>query len=88
MSTSTAEPETDVYAELAPIEVNWRDRQQYLESRGYMLRRRYHPDWQPSWRSNPSVRARHAEDSLSTHVSVFNLQHLIAPLSLFLDVAV
>ncbi|KAI1785359.1 kinase-like domain-containing protein [Ganoderma leucocontextum] len=68
MSRSTSERKTDRYAKLAPIEIAWRDRQQYLESRGYMLRRRYHPDWQPSWKLDPSIRARDAEDSVSTHM--------------------
>jgi hypothetical protein len=27
----------------------WVERQEELEAAGYMLRPRYHPDWQPSW---------------------------------------
>ncbi|KAH9920123.1 uncharacterized protein B0H18DRAFT_1122090 [Fomitopsis serialis] len=27
----------------------WRDRQPWLQERGYMLRPRYRPDWKPSW---------------------------------------
>ncbi|KZT71753.1 hypothetical protein DAEQUDRAFT_687103 [Daedalea quercina L-15889] len=27
----------------------WRDRQPWLQERGYMLRPRYKPDWKPSW---------------------------------------
>ncbi|KAI0364011.1 kinase-like protein [Pilatotrama ljubarskyi] len=34
---------------LLPSEVSWRDRYEYLEKRGYILRPRYHPDWSPSW---------------------------------------
>ena len=30
-------------------EVRWRDKQQFLERRGYMLRPRYRPGWIPSW---------------------------------------
>lgn len=40
----------DVGAELAPPELAWRDRQPYLESRGYLLRPRYRPGWILSWR--------------------------------------
>jgi hypothetical protein len=30
-------------------EIYWRDRQQWLETRGYMLRPRYRPGWKASW---------------------------------------
>ncbi|KAH9918119.1 uncharacterized protein B0H18DRAFT_680318 [Fomitopsis serialis] len=42
----------DTFARLNEWECRWRDRQQFLESRGYMLRPRYQPDWIPSWRVN------------------------------------
>ena len=53
----------DRYARLAPVEVAWRDRQEYLESRGYMLRPRYRQDWVPSWGNNTRL-AFFAEDAL------------------------
>ncbi|KAL6300716.1 hypothetical protein BKA93DRAFT_508267 [Sparassis latifolia] len=31
------------------MEIFWRDRQPYLEGRGYKLRPRYDPNWTPSW---------------------------------------
>ncbi|KAJ7147583.1 hypothetical protein C8R43DRAFT_1097128 [Mycena crocata] len=34
---------------LLPYEIWWRDRQQWLETRGYMLRPRFRPGWTPSW---------------------------------------
>lgn len=34
---------------LARLEVWWRDRAVFLESRGYRLRPRFLPDWKPSW---------------------------------------
>ena len=34
---------------LHPAELEWRDRQPALNSRGYLLRKRYSPDWKPSW---------------------------------------
>lgn len=71
-SSSQRKTNPDRFAKLAPVEIAWRDRQQYLESRGYMLRRRYHPDWQPSWKLDPSIRDRDAEDSISAHVSESN----------------
>ena len=35
---------------LSDSELWWRDRYRELESRGYKLRPRYHPDWEPSWK--------------------------------------
>ncbi|KAK0477910.1 kinase-like domain-containing protein [Armillaria novae-zelandiae] len=37
-------------------ETFWVSHQPFLASRGYMLRPRYHPDWIPSWKSNPHPR--------------------------------
>ncbi|KAI0365113.1 hypothetical protein BV20DRAFT_784326 [Pilatotrama ljubarskyi] len=34
---------------LLSYEVRWRNRQLFLAKRGYMLRPRYHPSWEPSW---------------------------------------
>ncbi|KAI0358584.1 hypothetical protein OH77DRAFT_1449121 [Trametes cingulata] len=31
----------------------WRDHQQWLAELGYMLRPRYRPGWEPSWKKNP-----------------------------------
>ena len=37
-------------AHLTPAEVLWARNQQFLEGQGYLLRRRYHSHWQPSWK--------------------------------------
>ncbi|KAH9894107.1 kinase-like domain-containing protein [Cubamyces lactineus] len=55
----------DVFAELSQSEVEWQERQPFLESHGYMLRPRYRPGWIPSWWRNPGQRAITAEDRLS-----------------------
>lgn len=34
---------------LQPWEVAWRDRFDALKAKGYVLRPRFRPDWQPSW---------------------------------------
>lgn len=34
---------------LTRLEMWWRDRADFLESRGYRLRPRFRPGWQPSW---------------------------------------
>ncbi|VDB85836.1 unnamed protein product [Peniophora sp. CBMAI 1063] len=39
------------YTELFSSERRWRDKQPYLQSRGYMLRPRLRPGWVPSWTS-------------------------------------
>lgn len=39
-------------AKLSDFELRWRDRQRFLEGKGYMLRARYHPEWVPSWTHN------------------------------------
>ena len=48
-------------------EVWWRDRFAMLESHGYRLRPRYHPDWKPSW-LDTDVNPTYAEDSVGTDV--------------------
>ena len=37
---------------LFPSEVWWRDRYHDIEAKGYGLRRRYQPDWRPSWKES------------------------------------
>ncbi|KAH9839162.1 uncharacterized protein C8Q71DRAFT_748236 [Rhodofomes roseus] len=39
-----------VSGQLSSAECIWRDRQPWLEERGYTLRPRYRPDWIPSWK--------------------------------------
>ncbi|VDB85832.1 unnamed protein product [Peniophora sp. CBMAI 1063] len=43
---------SDVYVDRQQLErdeIWWRDRQQFLQSKGYMLRPRFRPGWVPSW---------------------------------------
>lgn len=42
----------ELFSRLYPLEIAWRDRQLFLQSRGYMLRPRLRPDWVPSWRTS------------------------------------
>ncbi|KAH9920132.1 uncharacterized protein B0H18DRAFT_1025250 [Fomitopsis serialis] len=42
-------PAAQIPGGLAKHEYFWRDRQPWLQERGYMLRPRYMPDWKPSW---------------------------------------
>ncbi|KAF9814683.1 hypothetical protein IEO21_04978 [Rhodonia placenta] len=42
-------PPRRVPGSLSKGELYWRDRQPWLEKRGYLLRPRYSPDWRPSW---------------------------------------
>lgn len=43
-------------------ETYWRDLFPFLESHGYTLRPRYHPDWKPIWPPPPDITIAHTED--------------------------
>jgi len=43
------EPQGRKIGGLFESEMWWRNRYRDIEARGYRLRARYHPDWQPSW---------------------------------------
>ncbi|EMD33664.1 hypothetical protein CERSUDRAFT_56685 [Gelatoporia subvermispora B] len=66
MSTSqaagrTADAGSDVsrdgarFGRLSSAEFYWRDRQRWLEAKGYLLRPRYRPGWKPSWEGTDKV---------------------------------
>ncbi|KAI0351969.1 kinase-like protein [Trametes cingulata] len=48
---------------LLPSEERWRDRQRFLERRGYLLRPRYSPKWRPSW-TGTNLDPEFCEDSI------------------------
>lgn len=50
-TSSSPRPNYRGPVKLTPYEAKWRDRQQFLESKGYMLRPRLRPGWTPSWLS-------------------------------------
>jgi hypothetical protein len=54
------------------IEKRWTNRQKALEEAGYMLRPRYHPEWQPSW-ANTDMFFLNAEDGQAQAVSIKSL---------------
>ncbi|KAI0637717.1 hypothetical protein C8Q77DRAFT_1047583 [Trametes polyzona] len=55
----------DSFARLTDEEIYWKDRQRFLEARGYLLRPRYRPDWVPSWQGTSDVSVLDAEDAYS-----------------------
>ena len=57
---------------LTPLEIWWRDRAIFLESRGYRLRPRFRPDWEPSWVSR-SVNPFQCEDAQPHLVRLFHV---------------
>lgn len=59
---------TYLHGGLAKHEYFWRDRQPWLQERGYMLRPRYTPDWKPSWLGTTKHYS-DCEDGQSTMVS-------------------
>ena len=50
-TSSSSRPNYRGPVKLSSYEVKWRDRQPFLESKGYMLRPRLRPGWTPSWLS-------------------------------------
>ena len=54
--------------QLSSYEIMWRDRQPFLESKGYMLRPRLRPGWTPSWLATGKSRL-FCEDSARLPVS-------------------
>lgn len=66
----------DMLCRLSTEELYQRDRQEFLESRGYMLRPRYRRDWVPSWRGKPMGTAYKVEDEYRLPVSIIGLTML------------
>ena len=68
-TTQQDDEETDdeLFGRLFPLEIAWRDRQVFLQSRGYMLRPRLRPGWEPSWRTTGKSIFR-SEDSFALPV--------------------
>lgn len=60
---------------LIPSEVFWQSRQQFLKKKGYILRRRYHPDWHPSW-VGTNLDPTYCEDSILLSVSLPSLSSI------------
>lgn len=54
---------------LLPLEKWWRDRSEFLESRGYRLRPRFRPGWKPSWMED-DLNPNFCEDARSHKVSL------------------
>ncbi|KAH9893444.1 kinase-like domain-containing protein [Cubamyces lactineus] len=61
-------PEFSNYA-LTLFEAEWRDLYFFLESHGYRLRPRYHPDWEPSWKRK-NIEFYEAEDYIQFPVRI------------------
>lgn len=71
---------TGPYQTLYGHEITWRDRQPFLESRGYMLRPRLRPGWTPSWLRTGAYFLR-AEDSVPLPVCRNDLTRNVSHLS-------
>ncbi|KAF7797588.1 hypothetical protein EIP86_008788 [Pleurotus ostreatoroseus] len=53
-----------ISAQLSNGEIWWRDHQQWLQEKGYMLRPRYRPGWIPSWEGKPDMDPLSCEDGI------------------------
>ncbi|KAI0765720.1 hypothetical protein BD413DRAFT_165389 [Trametes elegans] len=49
--------------DLLPSEAEWRERREYLQQRGYQLRKRYSKQWKPSW-TGTNLSPHFCEDSI------------------------
>lgn len=65
---------------LLPLELWWRDRQVWLQEKGYMLRPRYHPNWVPSSGDTPDIFSKN-EDSINLTVSTLRYTFTQSPIS-------
>ncbi|KAI0056998.1 hypothetical protein BV25DRAFT_1831639 [Artomyces pyxidatus] len=70
--TTLGRPGFIPFESLLHSEERWRDRQVFLESRGYLLRPRYRPGWTPSWKTSGKSVIR-SEDAVPSPAR----QHLI-----------
>lgn len=57
------------YATLNEEEVWWRNQQEWLQQKGYMLRPRYRPGWKPSWEADEGTFPPGYEDGVRLRVS-------------------
>ncbi|KAI0316323.1 hypothetical protein OF83DRAFT_1127544 [Amylostereum chailletii] len=60
--------DSENFEKLFVNELRWRDRQVFLQSKGYLLRPRLRPGWTPSWKTNGRSPIR-CEDFLELPVS-------------------
>lgn len=63
------------YETLYKDEIFWRDRYQFFRRKGYILRPRYHPDWQASWRFEVNPILEFFEDSVIQWVCRFSISN-------------
>lgn len=74
----------ETFSNLSLWERRWRDRQRFLQSRGYILRPRYHPDWVPSWRIPDSNKViAYCEDAIRAPVRLSAYVRLILKRKLY-----
>ncbi|KAI0751223.1 kinase-like domain-containing protein [Daedaleopsis nitida] len=57
----------EIFGSLSLVEMFWRDRYELFQLHGYTFRPRYHPDWVPSWRQDPTLNLFHTEDHVPWH---------------------
>ncbi|TDL19269.1 hypothetical protein BD410DRAFT_774138 [Rickenella mellea] len=62
---------------LSEDEIWWRDRQVFLESRGYMLRGRFRPGWVPSWLGTDIPPATFDDGISNTHIKTIDATRIM-----------
>ncbi|KAH0586004.1 hypothetical protein H2248_007282 [Termitomyces sp. 'cryptogamus'] len=63
---SSSDLQPFVQGALLPGECFWRDHYHYLQKHGYTLRKRYHPEWKPSWLTSDSTKSYHECEDFCT----------------------
>jgi hypothetical protein len=69
-STSAAHPYLSEY------EIWWRDHYNFLKDKGYKLRRRYTPDWVPSWTNTNKTDINCEDGIMSRHYHLLDAQRI------------
>ncbi|KAH8107735.1 kinase-like domain-containing protein [Cristinia sonorae] len=62
--------------DLHPGEIFWRDHQQWLQERGYMLRPRYMPNWVPPWKGTNRAGVEFEDGQVSMFTQVMDATRL------------
>lgn len=73
--------------DLGRAETFWRERQPTFDKRGYILRKRYSPDWKPSW-IGTNLNPLFCEDSIALRVGTFSVVTVSMSLTLLLFIEI
>ncbi|KAK7687644.1 hypothetical protein QCA50_008859 [Cerrena zonata] len=64
VGTETSTQRREFRSKLMEGEIFWRDHYTWLKDQGYLLRPRYHPEWDPQWKDEPRTVQLGKEDAI------------------------